>query len=239
MPDPDELIENLEAEIEEIPESVKPIPEGSAVPALANMPEERGETRSAVLAGYICALLVFVVILVALLAMKQTLVKTWPPGAALYGLIGIEAKAPGEGLVFDRAKAEVTPTGRIIIEGSIINLINEDQILPVIEVSVRDQTGQEMKQLTIQPPFENMKAESTLPFKTSYKGDLSGADHVQLRFVLGASSQEKIVEIKNEEDHPTAAKENHQEEKHDAHSSEHVPSAHEPQDHHPSPESHH
>ncbi|HOO81590.1 MAG TPA: hypothetical protein PK513_03715 [Alphaproteobacteria bacterium] len=240
MPDPDELIENLEAKIEGIPESVKPIPEGSSVPALANMPEEREETRSAIMAGYVGALLVFVVILAALLVMKQTLVKTWPPGAALYEFMGIEVKSPGEGLVFDRVKAKVTPTGRIIIEGSIINLINEDQILPAIKVSVRDQAGQEIKQLTIQPPFEQMKAESTLPFKTSYKDGLNGADHIQLRFVLGDPLQEKTVELKGfEEEHAAEIEGSHEEGKHGEHTSEHTLPEHTPQEHNPAPESHH
>lgn len=217
LPDADELIDDLEHEIEEIPDAVKPIPEGSSVPALSEHQDGgAGKNTSATMAGMIGALLVFLLILGMLLVLKAPLISAWPPGAAFYNLFA-EVKAPGEGLVFDRVKAEITPTGRIVIEGSIINLTAEDQVLPAIEMSVRDQAGVEIKALEVEPPYDEMKAESTLPFQTSYKeqnGELAKADHVQVRFVLGTSSpaEEPIDEDEAEQGahHEEAAPETHE-----------------------------
>ncbi len=199
LPDPDELIDNIEHEIEEIPESVKPVPEGSSVPALPDEDvQEEGNAR-ANLAGYAGALLVFLFLLGGLVASKDTMLKIWPPSAALYEMFGMSMKAPGEGLVFDKVKASLTSPDTIVVEGLIINLTGDVLSLPSVEDSVRNEAGESIQHNLSHPPFNEMKPETTLPFKSTYKGDTGEADHVQIRFVYKKGNAPDGVEERHEE----------------------------------------
>ena len=76
MPDTDELVDIEEHPVEEIPEAVKPIPEGSSVPALPDEEEEESKTSESKLAkliGYLGAFVVFLLVLCALVILKPTL----------------------------------------------------------------------------------------------------------------------------------------------------------------------
>jgi len=198
-PDPDELLDNIEHEIEEIPESVKPIAEGSSVPALAEEGTQDNEMRRGNLAGYMGALAVFLIVLCGLTASKDSLLDRWPPSAAFYEMIGMSVSAPGEGLVFDKVKASISARNTITVEGMIINLTDKVLALPSIEVSIRDEAGETIQHNLSEPPFDEMKPETTLPFKSIHKGRASKADHVQIRFVYqkGAEKTEKEEPPKN------------------------------------------
>ena len=193
LPDPDELVDNEQHEIEDIPEAVKPVPEGSSVPALPeDVPPQEKPSKIATATGYAGAFAVFLIGLCFLVAVKPTLLKAWPTSAAIYELIGMEVKAPGEGLVFDKVKAHLTDDDTIVIEGSIINLTAEEQFLPSVEASIRDEGGETIKKTVIHPPYDSMKPESTLPFRSVYKGKTRNADHVQIRFVLTAEKPKTV-----------------------------------------------
>jgi predicted Zn finger-like uncharacterized protein len=191
QPDPDELLDNIENEIPEIPESVKPVPEGSSVPAL---PGEgavaSGKTGKANLAGYMGALIVFLGILGGVVISKEAVLKSWLPAAAFYEMIGMNVTAPGEGLVFDKIKAQQNSGGQIVVEGNLINLTSHVVRLPAIEVSIRNEEGEEIHTNFTPPPFDEMKPETTLPFKSVHSVKEGRADHVQLRFVLETPEDE-------------------------------------------------
>ena len=194
LPDPDELVDNAEHQIEEIPEAVKPIPEGSSVPALQGDEDKKAKAPDkGALGGYIGAAIVFLMILGGLIVMKDSVVKTWMPSAGLYEMLGVSIAVPGEGIVFDNVKARMVASGNIRIEGSIINLTKEEQFLPAIEASIRNEAGEVIMKTLIDPPFEAMQPESSVPFKTRYVGETNGADHVQLKFVLTPPAKAKSV----------------------------------------------
>ncbi|MEM7651135.1 MAG: hypothetical protein AAF204_03510 [Pseudomonadota bacterium] len=187
MPDPDELVDIEEHPVEDIPEAVKPIPEGSSVPALPDEEEEdtkASESKLAKLIGYLGAFVVFLLVLCVLVILKPTLLKTWPASAALYEMMGVDVTAPGQGLVFDQVKARMVSENTIEIEGKIINITSETQMLPAVEASIRNEAGDTIKKTVIKPPYETLDGESTLPFKSMYQGETEAADHVQIRFVL-------------------------------------------------------
>ncbi len=200
LPDPDELVDNVEHEIEEIPESVKPIPEGSSVPALPEESEGSGNGRTN-LAGYIGAAIIFLGILGGLAVSKDAVLKAWLPSAAFYQMIGISVVAPGEGLVFDKIKATLQGHNKIVVEGFIINLTDKTQNLPVIEISIRNEAGGSIQKNLSPPPFAQMPPKAKLPFKSTHTGNTDEADHVQIRFVLGGeeASEETTDEAHHEE----------------------------------------
>lgn len=188
-PDPDELIDNLEHEIEDIPEAIKPVPEGASVPALHEdtVDQEGTTSKAAIISGYLAAFLVFLAVLVVLIISKPALLKSWPASAAIYELLGMQVKAPGEGLEFDRIKANLTTEQKVLIEGMIVNLTDKEQPLPFIEASIRDAAGRVIQKTSVKPPYDQIKAEATLPFKTLYNGPTKNADHLHIRFVLPES----------------------------------------------------
>lgn len=186
LPDPDELSDTAQQPIDEIPKAVKPIPEGSSVPALAE-DVKAGKTKPparGAFAGYLGAAAVGLIILGGAVVAKNQVVKAWLPSAGLYEMLGMSVTAPGEGLVFDRVKARMLSPQDIEIEGTIINLTKDDQYLPDIEASIRNEAGDVLMETRIEPPYDMLQGESTLPFKSRYTGSAPGADHIQLKFVL-------------------------------------------------------
>lgn len=192
QPDPDELVGDTEKDIEEIPESVKPVPEGSASSALSDdgSDTESAPNRKAQMAGFMAAFLIFAAILGALIAMKSQVMKTWPYSAGFYQIFGVPVEAPGEGLVFDKIQAKLLQSDTIVVRGNIVNLSMQEQSLPAIEVSIRNPGGEIIQKTLLHPPEDHMPGDSRLPFKSTYKGETGEADHVQLRFVIVDRSEE-------------------------------------------------
>lgn len=186
LPDPDELIEDLEEHIEDIPESVKPLAEDDDMPLPAIRPhdedeeEERGKGAPF---AYAAAAGVFVVLLAVFVFMKDPIFKMWPASAALYQMMGMSLSVPGEGLVFDRVSVSHSD-GKTIVEGFIINLTQTDQDVPFIEATLKDQFGGVLKTWMIEPPEKMLTPESTLPFKAMVDSDVENPESVGLRFIL-------------------------------------------------------
>ena len=226
-------------EIEDIPESVKPLPEDPLNASLLGSEEDEDEGAStdkqggivSIILGLALALIVGALILVALIVLKPAITNAWQPAAGLYQMLGMPVSAPGEGLVFDRVTAKINEDDAIVVDAQIINLQSEEIYLPSIEVSVRDVAGNIIKETLVHPPFDMMKPESTLPFQSTYIGNTADADHVQLRFVLkGRDAQESAPqtapveaaepaeEHQDEAAHDEAEEQHYEEESHgDAH----------------------
>lgn len=205
LPDPDELIEDLEKEAsgeiaplenipEDIPDSVKPIPEGSSVPAIADdsqeeVPKEKPDTRVVILS----AILMFLILIAPLIALKGTIIKAWPESIAFYGKIGMAGGTPGEGIVFDQMRAEIKD-GHFILTGQVINLTSHNSALPLVEVTLKDQDSHDISHHYIKMPKDILDAEETLPIKAEYEVESVGEIFdASIRFVLKARHKSKTV----------------------------------------------
>lgn len=175
---------------EDIPHSVKPLVSG---PSSEESPlAHAGLSTSALrknIAGYGAAFAVFCAVFGILLLAKPLLVASWPASAALYERLGFAVALPGEGLVFDRLKAVADAGGALHVEGQIINLMRKTQVVPLIEVSLRTIKGDILKQWYIQPPQDEIAGEQNVPFKAQYSEGLSGAENINLQFVLASDSK--------------------------------------------------
>ncbi len=210
-PDQEELNADLENPLEDIPESVKPIPEGSGVPAIstgANTNAAQGN-RKANIIGYIAAFVVFILILFALILSKDTILRNAPYFAPFYEAMGIKVQPPGYGLVFDRVTARIDGGEKIVIEGSIVNLESTEQILPTLEIAIFDEAGGIIENAYINPPQSTMPAESTIPFHTIYESNISAVDHVRVRFVLIGGQSKSVEANDHEAEEPAAHNEDH------------------------------
>lgn len=175
-----------------IPDSVKPIPEGSNVPAHPkDVPPAKKSTpldRRALMAsvmGYAAAACVMVLIIGAVVLMKDGLVKAWPPSVLFYETIGMDVHVAGEGLAIDRLSATIQRgenADTLTVRGSVINLTSSDVVVPRLLATLKKKDGSQSEQWLIELPTDRVKAESTVEFSTEYPGLPSEAHSVALSF---------------------------------------------------------
>ncbi len=154
-------------EVEPIPDSVKPLPEGSGLPVIpGDLPPARGRGR---LAGVAAATILFAVLGAGLYQFRDGLVSGWPASYRLFSALGVSVNIPGDGLVFDMLKAERSGPD-VRISGQVINLTDREMHVPYIRVALKNGEGQAAPaSYGFTPPSamigpqENMKFEQTIP----------------------------------------------------------------------------
>lgn len=205
LPDPEELRENFEDKPQDIPESVRPVPKGSNVPAVKPDEDEDGKNGS-IIGGAVAAALVFVLVTAVLLFMNKAVVNAWPPSYVVYEAFGVDVTLPGQGLVFDKMRASAKQEGETVISGSIINLTDEALRVPMIAADFRDNAGNVLARTLIEPPAPDIKAEGVMALGATLQ-DYPQASEVFVRFVLDsdALSQESGARIAVEDGGNTPA----------------------------------
>ncbi|MFN3700438.1 MAG: zinc-ribbon domain-containing protein [Alphaproteobacteria bacterium] len=204
LPDPEELRARPEDQSDsgdDIPEAVKP-QSHSALPAIKEDDEDEGRGKLSRRKIALQSLLVFAVLLAAsgggLFVAKDQLVNQWPQSAALYNLVGIESKMPGEGLVFDKLEAHAGAEG-VRVSGMIINLSRVSVGVPMIEVQFRASGQDVLSTAYIQAPLPRVEGEGVLPFEAVLP-DHHGASDLLVRFTLGVrvGMTEAVTEVVTE-----------------------------------------
>lgn len=183
LPDPEELNAPEDQRPEEIPESVKPIPDGSSVPAIKDEDEPKKKGR---FKGVFAALLFFILVSAAFVLGKVQIMEKFPQTLPVYSALGIVSSLPGEGLVFDRLRAEERKSGdetKIFLSGAIINLTDKDSQVPMMRAEVRDSKGNVLDQVMIAPPEKKLTAENTMPFE-AILNDAETASEIRIQFTL-------------------------------------------------------
>lgn len=213
--------------------------------------------------GYGVAAAVFVLILIPLLVTAQSTMQKYPQAQAFYGIFGIQMEIPGKNLVFD--KMEVKQTDKeISVSGNIQNLGREAQEIPMIEVNLRSDKGDDLGMWYIQINQDSLEGEGRLPFSSAYNlQDTNLSDKnlrdVALRFVIvprtvaGGGGSIPVPHEGDEippnadagslESHPHASSPTHPESEpgnhEDSRSSDPLPHTDDQADHNAVPESHH
>jgi len=161
-----------EEDLEPIPESVKPIPEGSDLPAIAEPPPPRPPRDYRALAGYAAAAGVFLLIAAALFALRGPVADAWPPAVKLYELAGIPMPVPGQGLILDRVSAvraaDETGGNMLNIEGVVVNLKNHDIDVPPLRIALRNAKGEVFDSWKIDPPLRSLSGGEDVGFQATY-----------------------------------------------------------------------
>ena len=189
---PDDVIEEIEGGIaEDIPESVKPLPEDTEE---TDAEEESGEEESQkepenITIVLLSALLMFLLLATPLIALKGTIMNAWPESIAFYSKLGMTGDLLGEGVVFDQMRAEIKD-GKFILTGQVINLTSNDSKLPLIEVSLKDKDANDISHHYIKLPKNILIAEETLPIKAEYDiKDPAKIYDASIRFVIKAKNE--------------------------------------------------
>jgi predicted Zn finger-like uncharacterized protein len=175
--------------VEPIPDSVKPVPEGSALPTLPEYgpaDEVPGAGGGAGIVGYALAVAILLVALAGGFVFSSTVVKIWPASLAAYELLGVSPKLPGEGLVVDRVVAEVVTGERglniLQIKGHAMNLKQGDPVtLPPLRVSIRRAGGEVIDSWLIEAPVKALGYEEETSFSTTYPAPPTDAREVNVR----------------------------------------------------------
>ncbi|MCB1556846.1 MAG: zinc-ribbon domain-containing protein [Alphaproteobacteria bacterium] len=186
-PESDPVENDLESDMPEddIPESVRPLPEDDL--SLAPLPAADTPAGPHNGVGYAAAGLAFLAFFGILVAFKGPLVKAWPPMAGLYQPLGLSVPLPGAGLLLDHVKAETAPdtygVPQLAVSGTIVNLTDRPIALPPLAAFVMN--GDEA--LGTHPvPLEetSLDGHGLLSF-TATTGTLpDDAKDVTIRFVL-------------------------------------------------------
>lgn len=187
LPDPEELNAAPDEKPQDIPESVKPIPRGSSVPAVRD-----DEARGKISAGKIAIAAAVSLILLGgiFIAMKDIIMSAMPTTLPIYKTLGVVSTIPGEGLVFDRLEArlsENSETPMIFLSGTVINLSSNDVGVPNMLAELRGKDGKTLKAVLITPPLNHLPAEDVMPFEAAFEDD-GLASEIYVRFTLGSPS---------------------------------------------------
>ena len=173
-------------DLEPIPAGVMPIPDGSSVPVLTGHKTPHHFDRATMHALMGVAVMVLV-IFAGFVAMRNQVVQMWPPAALIYGLIGMPAAVPGEGLIFDRvtAKAAADAGGHyhLVIAGNVINLHAREAALPKIRVTLRRSETEPADSWIIALERNAIGPEETIPFETTFDNLPGEMKEVNVRFV--------------------------------------------------------
>lgn len=219
-PEPESFEQILEKEVEHpvepIPEAVKPIPEGSGVPARPEDIPPADKDHSVLIGrftGYAAAACVCLLILAALVGLRGPIAKAWPPSLLFYDLVGTPVALPGEGLIIDRVKASAK-NDTLIVRGSIINLKSEQIAVPRILATLWREDGSAMESWVIDLPHDTIDGEGSFDFEAEYPGVPDEAQSVNLAFAAFIS---KPAEAPAPEEHSdeAAADEEHKDDAHD------------------------
>lgn len=184
LPDLDELHQPEQTKPEPIPESVRPVPQGSSLPVPKDERDEANDQRGGNVAGAVLAALLFVAVSAGLIFSNKQIAMLWPQSHVAYKLVGITTPLPGVGLVFDRLEAQALEDGSLFLSGVILNLTHQGTKVPMMEAVLRDARGEDLSRMFIEAPADYIEAEGALPFEAKLEDD-EAAREIFLRLTSG------------------------------------------------------
>ncbi len=120
----------------------------------------------------------------SLILMRDTLVKQSPDLASLFEMIGFDVNLRGLEFRNLRIFNEVEDGKRIlVVEGSIRNLLQEQNIVPAVRLSIRDTGLQEVYAWTVEPRTKSLNGLDETRFRTILADPPQDASDIQVRFV--------------------------------------------------------
>lgn len=195
LPDFDELVQEAgDGEYTEIPDSVKPIPEGSNLPAVHEEEPESKKPLPLGLMGYLTAAMIGIAVFGGLVQMRESIVEKWPASYGLYQFFGMHMAIPGEGLSFDAVRANATFENdgeKFSIEGHIINSGKEERAVPMIMADLRNPQGEVIERWMIRPPVSTIAPEENVSFNTEYRTSRKDAHDIKLKFAAETKTGEE------------------------------------------------
>lgn len=137
--------------------------------------------------GLMGAILVAVLIMTALLMLRQPVMKAWPESIALYNMVGLTGPVPGDGLVFEDLKATTSYNAKgeeiLRVVGNVRNVRSYPVRVPGLRFTLRDEQGAEVRTWSTDSPEQDMNPASVIPLDITYPLDAPQAKELNIKFV--------------------------------------------------------
>ncbi|NCO03039.1 MAG: hypothetical protein GW903_02470 [Alphaproteobacteria bacterium] len=172
---------------QDIPDSVKPLPEGSNVPAFRATTDDKSKNKGAKIAAVLLALILFGVFAGYSVLFKSRVLAVFPQAAALYIMAGIDVPIMGDGLIIEKASAIVQTVKDqevLVIKGNVLNLKETRLKVPQIIVTLRDEAGNNGEIFMIEPRVTLVNPGGTFDFTAEFKNPPAGAVSANLTFEM-------------------------------------------------------
>jgi predicted Zn finger-like uncharacterized protein len=193
-----ELLEEGEDD-DDIPNSVKPIPDTFHPPAHPGDVLRQQAPLQARMAGYGAALFLFILFLAAGFVFKNSIVGAWPPAATLYEMAGFPVTFKGEGLIVETLSATLMEGDEnqqsLVIKGRVINLTQDAVDVPQMQARIRSTNGESGEAWIIDPPVDEIQPGASFAFTSDYPNAPRGVGSVNLTFIPVLEGTNKKIAI--------------------------------------------
>lgn len=174
--DPEHEIEQVFAESEtddgdatEISEAVEP----SAETLVAARRIARSDQRqSGAWMGWTALASMIAVILASSVLLADTISEIWPPAKRLYAMVNLPLAGPAAGLDIQNIKAHFEDGADgplLVIEGDIVNMSGAVKSVPMVRVSLNDESRNELTQWVFAATDFNLIPSEIVAFRTSHQ----------------------------------------------------------------------
>ncbi len=121
---------------------------------------------------------------------RQTIVDRTPAAATLYNAVGIQVKVSG--LDFEKPKTKniiIDSEPVLVINGFIRNLSNENQLLPMVELSLHNTAGESVATWLVELDQRSLSAGDRVEYISQYPNPPLDASTLKYRFVNDTMDQ--------------------------------------------------
>jgi predicted Zn finger-like uncharacterized protein len=169
-------------DVEPPPDSLRPIPPGSNLPAFPSAPARRSHA-----AGWLIFLAVLLAGAAALVVGRDQIVAGWPPAARLYDMVGLSVETVGAGLELRNVSSSRREDGPpvIVVEGTVMNVSNRPREVPRLKAVVRSAARQDLKNWTFTPGVLVLLPGETANFRAELADPPRGATDLAITFTAG------------------------------------------------------
>lgn len=185
-PAQEESINELEQElpkVEDIPEAVRPIPEGSGLPIVA---DEDGFSILRVAAVFVGMIFLVTALLIPF---KESVVHVWEPSAKLFETFGIPVMVDAEGIAIEDIKAIETikeAQGVVIVSGFLRNTVDEHRKVLPLNVSLWGARGDEpLETFSFETDFSILNPGQSSKFEYMHPVTRPGVEAIEISFASG------------------------------------------------------
>jgi len=170
------------ADVEPAPDTIRPIPPGSNLPAF---PQPQARSGQAI--GWLIFLAVLLGGGAGMVAGRDQVVGAWPPAARLYDIVGLPVEMVGAGLELRDVSSTRREDGppAILVEGVVANVSNRPREVPRLKAVVRSAAHQDLKNWTFTPGVLVLLPGETAKFKAELGDPPRGATDLAITFTTG------------------------------------------------------
>ncbi|MHA1113838.1 MAG: DUF3426 domain-containing protein [Alphaproteobacteria bacterium] len=170
-----------EPDVIRTPDAVRPIPEGSNLPAFP-----RPAPRRPNVIGWAALILVVAAVVAGGLAARERVVAAWPPSARLYAALGMPVLPLGHGIefrdvAFERERGEDGET--LVLRGRLANVADSVLDVPRLRVALIGKTGEIVGAWEFTVSAARLVPGETVAFVTRHENPPATASNLRIEFV--------------------------------------------------------